>query len=99
MLVRVFEFRVKKGRELAVQTFMRGKPVRWLKKAPGCLRAYFTRGQQKGDYIWVSVWTSAAAVKRAMARRDLKALVAEETERFFAGKPKVRHYQVLAKAG
>ncbi|MCI0403160.1 MAG: antibiotic biosynthesis monooxygenase [Acidobacteria bacterium] len=95
MLVRMFQFRVKKGRGRAVQTFMRGRPLGWLKRVPGCLCAYFTRGKRKDEYVWVTVWTSEGAVKKAMARRDLQALVAEETERFFAGKPEVTHYQVL----
>ena len=96
MLVRLFHIRVKKGQDRAIRAFMRGKPIALLKKVPGCLCAYFTRGQRKGEYAWVTVWTSAAALRRGMKRRDWKALVAEETDKLFADKPKVRHYEVLA---
>ncbi|MGH9789054.1 MAG: antibiotic biosynthesis monooxygenase family protein [Candidatus Acidiferrales bacterium] len=96
MLVRMFQFRVKKGRERAMQVFMRRKALAFLKKVPGCLCAYFARADRGGEYMWLTVWTSAAARKRATERRDWQALVAEETKRFFAGKPKVQHYQVLA---
>ena len=96
MLVRMFQFRVKKGRDRALRVFMRRKALRLLKKVPGCLCAYFARGGKKGEYVWVTVWTSEAAPERAMARRDWQALVAEETKRFFAGKPRVQHYEVLS---
>jgi len=96
MLVRMFQFRVKKGRERALRVFMRRKALKLLKKVPGCLCAYFARGETKGEYVWMTVWTSGAARKRATGRRDWQALVAEETKRFFAGKPKVQHYDVLA---
>ena len=96
MLVRMFQFRVKKRTEAAMRISMRRKGLGLLKKAPGCLCAYFARGERKGEYVWVTVWTSESALKRAMAQRDWQALVAEEMERFFAGKPRVQHYHVLA---
>jgi heme-degrading monooxygenase HmoA len=97
MLVRMFQFRAKKGTAAAVKAFMRKKPLRLLKRVRGCLRAYFTRSEGKGEYVWVTVWTSERAIKRAMGRPDWKGLVAEETRRFFAGKPKVRHFEVLVR--
>ena len=96
MLVRVFQFRVKKGQDRAMRAFMRRKALGLLKKVPGCMCAYFVRGERKGEYVWVTVWTSDAARKRAVSRPDWIRLVWEETERFFVGKPKVQHYEVLA---
>ena len=96
MLVRVFQFRVKKGQDRAMRAFMRRKALGLLKKVPGCMCAYFVRGEAKGEYMWVTVWKSDAARKRAVSRPDWIRLVWEETERFFAGKPKVQHYEVLA---
>ncbi len=96
MLVRTFHFRVKKGQERAMRLFMRRKALKLLKKVPGCLCAYFARGDRTGEYLWLTVWTSAAARKRATERSDWRALAAEETKRFFAGKPRIQHYEVLA---
>ena len=79
-----------------MRAFMRQKALKLLKKVPGCLCAYFARGDRKGEYLWLTVWTSAAARKRATERSGWRALVAEETKRFFAGKPRIQHYDVLA---
>lgn len=96
MLVRMFGFRVKKGRERAMVGFMRRQAMGLLKRIGGCRQAYFLRQHEKKDeYVWVTVWTSEAARKKAMARQDWQALVAEETARFFAGKPRVAHYEIV----
>ena len=96
MLVRMFQFRVRKGREAATRTFMRRVALKVLKKVKGCLCAYFTRGAGKGEYLWVTVWTNERALKKGIARRDWQALLSEETKSFFAGRPTVKHYPVLA---
>ncbi len=98
MLVRVFEFRVKKGGERAVAAFMRRKPMTLLRSIPSCRQAYFLRSREKkGVFLWVTVWTSPAALRRAMARKDWPALVQEETVSIFAGKPKATHWEVVAR--
>ena len=79
MLVRVFQFRVKKGRERATESFMLRKPMGLLRQLAGCRHAYFLRNREKkGEYMWVTVWTNDAARKRAMSRTDWQALVKEE---------------------
>ena len=98
MQVRVFRFRVPKKNERKMRAFMRGKPLRLLRRVPGCRAAYFLRGTRKQEYLWITVWTSDAARRRAMARKDWKALVREEERGgFFAGRHEASHYQVLLK--
>lgn len=98
MLVRVFEFRVKKGGERAVAAFMRRKPMALLRSIPSCRQAYFLRSREKrGVFLWVTVWTSPAALRRAMARKDWQALVKEETVSVFAGRPKAAHWELVAR--
>ena len=98
MLVRMFGFRVRKGRERATESFMLRKAMGVLKRIGGCRQAYFLRSREKkGEYMWVTVWASEAALKKAMGRKDWQALVKEETAEFFVGKAKVRHYGVAAR--
>lgn len=98
MLVRVFEFRVKKGSERRVEAFMRRKPMALLRSIPSCRQAYFLRSREKkGVFLWVTVWTSPGALRRAMAGKAWKALVKEETVSIFAGKPKAGHWELVAR--
>jgi hypothetical protein len=98
MLLRTFAFRVPKKKERAMAAFMRTRAMRLLRRLPACRAAYFLRNaRRRGDYVWVTLWTSDAARARTMQREDWKKLVKEESARFFSGKPKITHYQVLAK--
>lgn len=109
MILRAFTFRVHKREERRLVGFMRRpssrlarlgikSPLELLKSIPGCRAAYFTRSvERKGEYLWVTLWTSDAARRAAMRRRDWQEVVRQEKSQFFAGRPQARHYQVLLK--
>ena len=68
-----------------------------LKRIPACRTAYFLRPEGgKGEYTWVTLWTSKAARERMMRRKEWQNFLKKET-RLFAGNPRIRHYDVLLK--
>ena len=96
MILRIFRFRVRKKKQRAVLEFMRREPLRLLRRTPGLRAAYFSCAQgQRREYLWVTLWTSEAARKRATQRKDWRELDRWEEAEFFAGKPEISHYQVL----
>ena len=63
MLVRMFQFRVKKGRERAMRVFMRRKALKLLKKVPGCLcarRFRTTSAVSKGNHRYLALYHLAS---------------------------------------
>ncbi|MFQ5853619.1 MAG: hypothetical protein ACE5JU_23925 [Candidatus Binatia bacterium] len=112
MILQTIRFRVPKKRERAMVAFMRQEARRLLRRVPACRAAYFLgtastslgagparKGPKRaGEYMWVTLWTSEAARKRAMRRKDWREVARQEEEAgFFAGKPQARHYKVLLK--
>lgn len=107
MILRTFTFRVAKKKERTLVKFMRRpssrearlgikSPLQLLNSIPGCRAAYFTRStERKGEYLWVTLWTSDAARRAAQRRKDWQAVVEKEETQFFAGRPQARHYRVL----
>ena len=98
MILRTFVFRAKKSQRRTVAGFMRRRALRLLKRIPACRAAYFTRNPaRRGEYMWVTVWSSPAALRAAQRRPDGKEVVRLEEGDYFAGRPRHRHYQVLFK--
>lgn len=98
MTLRVFVFQAQKKRQRGLVRFMRRRALTLLRRIPACRAAYFTRNpERRGEYMWVTVWTSNAGVRAAQRRRDWKQVVREEETQFFARKPRAQHYQVLLK--
>lgn len=96
MLVRMFRFRAPEKKERGMVRFMRREALRLLRRIPACRAAYFLRGDKKREYVWITIWVSDAARRRAMARKDWKEVVArEEKAGFFAGRPQAGHYKVV----
>lgn len=100
MLVRMFRFRVPKNpnagkKEREMVRFMRRKALRLLRWIPACRAAYFLRADKRREYIWITVWTSDTARRRAMARKDWKEIVAQEEKAGFLGRHDAKHYQVV----
>lgn len=101
MLVRTFTFRVPRKRERRMLSFMRQEARRLLQRIPACQAAYFLRDQKrKREYMWVTVWSSAAACERARQRADWKEVARrEEDAGFFGGAPRAAHYAVVLRLG
>jgi hypothetical protein len=97
MLVRMFQFRVPKRKERAMRAFMRREASRMLRRIPSCRAAYFLKGEKRGEYIWITVWTSDAARRRAMARKDWKDIVRREEKAGFLGRHAAKHFTVVLK--
>lgn len=98
MTLRTFVFRAKKNKQRSVVRFMRRRALPLLRRIPACRAAFFTRNpKRQGEYLWVTVWTSDAAVRAAQQRRDWKQVVREEEGEYFTGRPQARHYAVLLK--
>lgn len=96
MTLRTFVFRVQKKKQRTLVKFMRRGALRLLRRIPACRAAYFMRSpERKGQYIWMTVWTSEAGRQAAMKRTDWKEIVQEEESQFFGGRPQARHYRVL----
>ncbi len=96
-MLRTFTYRVPKGKERVMQRFMKSDIRKMLLRIPGCRAAYFAKRQGKNrEYIWVSLWTNNQAFKKAGKRKDWKELgVKEKSLKFFAGRPKHVHYDVI----
>ena len=98
MILRTFVFRAKRSKRRTVTNFMRRWALRLLKRIPACRAAFFTRNpNRQGEYMWVTVWSSPAALRAAQRRPDWKEVVRLEEGDYFAGRPRHRHYQVLFK--
>lgn len=98
MTLRRFVFRVPRKRERAMVAFMRREALRLLRRIPACRAAYLLRGpNRKREYTWVTLWTSEAALQRALRRKDWQDVLRREEEAgFFAGRPRTRHYTVVS---
>ena len=98
MILRTFVFEGKAGKRRTVADYMRRRALRLLKRIPACRAAFFVRDPaRRGEYMWVTVWSSPTALRAAQRRKDWKEIVREEEGEYFAGRPRHRHYQVLLK--
>src|SRR3989338_7208725 len=104
MILRTFVFQASQSKRRTVAGFMRRRALRLLKRIPACRAAYFVRNPstslraspgRRGEYMWVTVWSSPAALRAAQRRPDWKEVVRLEEGDYFAGRPHHRHYQVL----
>ena len=96
MILRTFVFQASKSKRRTVTRFMRQRALRLLKRIPACRAAFFTRNPAKrGEYMWVTVWSSPAGLRRAQRRPDWKEVVRIEEGDYFAGRPRHRHFEVL----
>jgi heme-degrading monooxygenase HmoA len=98
MILRTFVFEAKAAKRRTVAAFMRRRALPLLKRIPACRAAFFTRNPvRRGEYMWVTVWSSPAALRRAQRRPDWKEVVRIEEGDYFAGRPRHRHFEVLFK--
>src|SRR3990172_9487505 len=96
MILRTFVFQASQSKRRTVTSFMRRRALRLLKRIPACRAAFFTRNPgRRGEYMWVTVWTSPAGRRRPLRRPDWKEVVRIEEGDYFAGRPRHRHYLVL----
>ena len=96
MILRTFVFQASQSKRRTVTSFMRRRALRLLKRIPACRAAFFTRNPgRRGEYMWVTVWTSPAGLRRAQRWPDRKEVVRIEEGDYFAGRPRHRHYEVL----
>lgn len=97
MMLRTFTYRVPKGKERVMLRFMNSEVRRMLRRIPGCRAVFFASRQgRKREYIWVSLWSSNSAFKKAGRHKDWKALgVKEHKMKFFAGRPGHAHYNLI----
>ncbi len=97
MLLRTLTFQVPKQKDRAMRAFMRREALALVRRIPTCRAAYFVRNQaRKNEYMWVTVWPSAAALERARRRKDWKDVTGyEEKAGFFLSRPRHVHYDVL----
>jgi len=97
MLLRTLTFLVPKPKDRAMRAFMRWEALPLVRRIPACRAAYFVRNQaRKNEYMWVTVWPSAAALARAMRRQDWQDVTAREVRAgFFARRPRHVHYDVV----
>ena len=98
MILRTFVFEAKASKRRTVTGFMRRRALRLLKRIPACRAAFFTRNPaRRGEYMWVTIWTSNAGLLAAQRRPDWKEIVRIEEGDYFAGRPRHRHFEVLFK--
>jgi len=97
MMLRTLTFVVPKPKDRAMRAFMRRAALPMVQCIPSCRAAYFVRNQaRKNEYMWVTVWPSAAALERARQRKDWKDVTGrEEKAGFFLSRPRHVHYDVL----
>ncbi len=98
MILRTFVFQASQSKRRTVAAFMRRRALRLLKRIPACRAAFFTRNPgRRGEYMWVTVWTSNASLRAAQRRPAWKEVVRLEEGDYFAGRPRHRHFEVLFK--